>query len=209
MISTSLTSHFVHLSFSWFNQIIFLCFLIYHWVSLKQLFSVNWAHHRSPCLWNRLVKNYYDSLVIQCFHDFFAFLRVLWCWLCIWSSTHLLQSLPTAFQRKTPCVSPGGDSEAFSGLLWIHLPCASCSLKWQNSYACLLSLNPETHQAKCCQIPFLPSKMALKLKFVVFPGPADLSYLPVRAHCTCCLPKFVGNAYREPARVGGDVGEAC
>ena len=56
MISTSLTSHFVHLSFPWFNQIVFLCFLIYHRESLKQLFSVNWAHHRYPCLWNRSVK---------------------------------------------------------------------------------------------------------------------------------------------------------
>lgn len=71
----------------------------------------------------------------------------------------------------------------------------------------MLSLSPETHETKCCQIPFLPSKVALTLMFVGFPGPADLSYLPVPAHCMYCLPKCAGSAYREPARVGGDVGE--
>ena len=49
------------------------------------------------------------------------------------------------------------------------------------------SHSPETHQTKCCQILCFPSKAALKLKSVVFPGPADLATsLYVLTVCAVC-----------------------
>ena len=66
------TSLFVLLP--WLCWIIFLCFLVAHWVSLKQLFWIIYvANWRSPCLWIQLWSCYLASQT----QAFFFFLNAL------------------------------------------------------------------------------------------------------------------------------------
>lgn len=88
-LSLCWTSHFVHVLFSWFHWIVFLCFPLAHWVSLKPVFQIiYWVHCRSP-YWDWLLKDYCD---LCC-----TFLEVLYCCLFILTISHLLQFLVTTF----------------------------------------------------------------------------------------------------------------
>lgn len=88
---------------------------------------------------------------------------------------------------------------SFSDLPWIHLLHASCSLLWQNSYVSVPSLDPSKLSPHRPLFAFPRAK--LKLKFAVFPWPADSGWISEHAHwlstkAHACPPE---NAHREPA----------
>lgn len=98
---------------------------------------------RSSFLLYALLENYYASLVVPYFLDFFMFHEVVSCCLCIKKGSHHLQSLLTGFQREIPlAVSPARDSEGFSGFSY---GCNHSSLlvhSWEGIFkiVCLLSI---------------------------------------------------------------------
>lgn len=88
-----------------------------------ELASVN---HRTPCLWDLLLENYWDPFMRPCFLDI-SCSKVLHCCLCIWSTSHLLQSLLITFRRNILSISPAMNFEVSSDLLWTLLHHASFS----------------------------------------------------------------------------------
>lgn len=82
--------------------IVLLCFLVVHWVSLKLLFWIFYqVNRRSLCLWNQVMEDYWDPLVVP-FCLIFHVLEVFHSCLLIWSSIHLFQPLLTALGREIP-----------------------------------------------------------------------------------------------------------
>lgn len=68
------TSQFVHVCFPDF-WIAFLCFLVAHWVSFKQLFWILYqVNGRSPHLWVWLLEDYRNPLVVSHYHNFYVLL---------------------------------------------------------------------------------------------------------------------------------------
>ena len=67
----------------------------------------------------------------------------------------LLLTSPHFLKPPAPGHHCAGASENFWGLtLWICLLHSSSSFLWQNSYTCMPSLDPATHQAGCWHPPF-------------------------------------------------------
>ena len=117
MISISL------LKFSFCFCIVFLislnCISFYHWASWGQLFSI--------LLLGKLQISTSLKLVIGkilclfgsvMFPWFFLFLEVLFCCICIWRSSHFLQSPLTVFRREIPSASPAKYSEVLSEIFY-------------------------------------------------------------------------------------------
>lgn len=87
------------------------------------LYQVN---PRSPYLWEHVLEDYCDHLVVSCFLDF-------------------------SFTWSFPCclpIIPPTDFEAFSDHQWIYMLHASYSLLWQNSSSYMPSPDPVTQQAR-------------------------------------------------------------
>ena len=104
--------------FPWFHQIVILCCFISHWIFLEEPFWIVclciWLWIKPLCLWSFLSKVYIDLLaVLYMFSWLLMFFRILQCCLYNWSSSHLFQSLLTAFRWEVPSISPASDSDAF------------------------------------------------------------------------------------------------
>lgn len=97
----------------------------------------------------------------------------------IWSSSHLLQSLLTAFGREIPSVSLARYSEASVDTPSPHslLPLVAEFL----NRACLFSILQSTKES-AHSLSFFLSKVVLKLKFVVSSWPTDLGQFSTCAH---------------------------
>lgn len=64
-------SHLVYVLFSWLLKIIFLCFLLAHWASSKELLLIFYqVNYRPTCLWGQLLEDYCNHLVASGFLDF-------------------------------------------------------------------------------------------------------------------------------------------
>lgn len=136
---------------------------------------------RPPCLW----VGYRKIIVIiwgVVFPWFFLFLEVLHCYLHTCSTSHLLQSLLTDSGGKTPSLIPARDSESFSHLLCIHLFHPSCFLLRQFLRLYAFSWSYEAPGQVLTASLFILPRTKPKLKFVVFPWPADFSWISVPAH---------------------------
>ena len=103
------------------------------------------------------------------FHSCFIFLEVLCCWLRIWSSSHLLPFLLTAFGREISFVSPARDSRLSQNLYG-----CTCSTLITPSFGrifklvCLLLILQCTRSG-AGSLSFIFLKVLLKLKSVVSP----------------------------------------
>ena len=77
LLSFCLISHFDPVLISWCCWIDFMCFIVAHCISLKQLFGIlYWVNHRSPFLWVWLVEDYcyfFWYRVSLIFHVFWSF----------------------------------------------------------------------------------------------------------------------------------------
>lgn len=145
-----------------------------HWVSLKRLFWILYeVNSRNPCLWGQLLEDYCDPLVVSCCLDFFTFLEVLHCYLHIWNSNKLLQSLLIAFRREIPSAMLG-----ILGLLTSSMekpaPRFLLLVAELLSFVCLL-LIPQCTRPSADSLPFVFPKVVLKLKFVYSPWPRTCS----------------------------------
>ena len=93
-------------------------------------------------------------------------------------------------------------SENFWGVLWICLLHSSSSFLWQNSYPCVLSLDPATHQAGCWHPPFYFPRGRADSQACGVPVDWRFGWPSVRAHNR--LPELIfaaiGGAHRAPAR---------
>lgn len=118
---------------------------------------------------------YFGYIMILIFH-----VKVLDCF-CILSSNHILHLLLTSFWVRIPYISPDIDSEMFSDFVWIQL--LQCFLL--PLVAEFLSLYLFSHPAECPSFVFL--KVALHLKFVVFPLPIQPGLL---SEWVPCQPDF-------------------
>ena len=169
----------------WFCRIIFLYFLVAHWVSSKWLFWIlYWINWRLLCHWVWLL-DYVDLLVVlHVLDSSFPWSFEFWV-VCILSSNPLLQSLLVSSDGRY-CLSVLFISETFHKVIWIYLVHASCLFSWQNFLSLyVFSVLQLTWPAAEISLVFL--KVALVLKFVV-------SFLPIdpglfSAH-TPCLPEL-------------------
>ena len=126
--------HFIHgilqlQNFFWFFFMTLLCLslissnchLVLFYISLNFLRRAIWIvclciwlWIKPLCLWSFLSKVYIDLLAVLCmFSWLLMFFRILQCCLYNWSSSHLFQSLLTAFRWEVPSISPASDSDAF------------------------------------------------------------------------------------------------
>lgn len=89
------------------------------------------------------------------FPSIFMILEVLHCFFYIWSRSHFLQFLLTAFRVKISFISPAIDSKAFSELARIHLLLAPSFLRILKFLCLLLILQCTIMAASCLSFVFL------------------------------------------------------
>lgn len=123
-----------------FHCFIFLCFVVAHWVSLKQQFWIhNQLNRKMLCLCIQLLEIYCFLLVIACFLDSWHSLEFV-----LLFSHWNQQTLPRVFlylssSSRIYFLLVLLMSGIFSNLVWISLFYMSYSFSWQYSYAYVLS----------------------------------------------------------------------
>lgn len=95
------------------------------------------------------------------------FLEVFHCYLHMWSCSHLLQYLLTAFRIEIPAVSSASNSEDSSVFYWyscstLLIPSSGTFLK----FICLLLI---LQSIRLCSPPFVFQKVVLKLRLCSVP----------------------------------------
>lgn len=174
IISISLLNFLFCVLSSWFCQMVFLCFVVVYWASLKHLI-LNCAPGKAQVfmslglvpgqsLWPSAVNHVSLVLVLP---------EVLHCCPCTSSGSHFLQSSLTDFRKEIPSISSNRDSEAFSDLHQINLLPFTAESRLLIPY-CM------RRDADSVLLAFPGVK--LKLKFVVPSCPEDWSQLSARVH---------------------------
>lgn len=96
-------------------------------------------------------------------------------------------------RRETPWGSPVRDSEAFSGLPWVHLLRASHSLLRQNFEACAASLLASAEAASPDYVREVLTSLSAAFPRAASRGPSWLAWLSGPVHklsaiaCSCCF----------------------